>query len=192
MPISQKLRIEILKRDSHKCLWCGRGPMDDVSLDVDHVLSEFFSGSTTNENLGTLCNHCNRSKGIEYFGQYLLTTIFKVRDIWSRVEEIDLKTHIGPEDNKLYDGFWFMLSISFFRDDGTGYREITRKEFYCISSVYLTARGPDPEIRISEIKRKALLNLKDKLRDYLFDNRGFIEQLDDKLIFRERKLDSMH
>ena len=33
-----KLRVQILKRDNNKCVWCGRGIEDGVTLHVDHIV----------------------------------------------------------------------------------------------------------------------------------------------------------
>lgn len=185
--IPSRLRLAVLKRDDFKCLWCGLSSADGVKLHIDHIFPESFRGNTTFENLGTLCDQCNLSKGNEYFGNYLLTTIFKVPDIWNRVVDKDLETNIGPDD-LLYYGKWHRLSIFFFRHDGNIYREVKISEHYLIPKIFLMCKNdPHSEIRVSEIKKEALLKLKNKIRDYLFENKGFIEELDNKLIFRERK-----
>jgi 5-methylcytosine-specific restriction endonuclease McrA len=53
-------RKNILRRDSHRCQYCGRG---DVSLTVDHIVPKSRGGEDTWENLITACIPCNNRKG---------------------------------------------------------------------------------------------------------------------------------
>ncbi len=53
-------RKNILRRDSHRCQYCGRS---DVTLTVDHVLPKARGGTDTWENLVCACVHCNNRKG---------------------------------------------------------------------------------------------------------------------------------
>lgn len=53
-------RKNILKRDGHKCSYCGRG---DVTLSIDHILPRSRGGEDTWENLTAACNKCNNIKG---------------------------------------------------------------------------------------------------------------------------------
>jgi len=53
-------RKNILRRDGHRCMYCGRG---DVPLTVDHVLPISRGGDESWENLVTACVSCNNRKG---------------------------------------------------------------------------------------------------------------------------------
>jgi 5-methylcytosine-specific restriction endonuclease McrA len=53
-------RKNILRRDGHRCLYCGRG---DVPLTVDHVLPMSRGGEEAWENLVSACVKCNNKKG---------------------------------------------------------------------------------------------------------------------------------
>ncbi|MGK9369051.1 HNH endonuclease [Melioribacter sp. Ez-97] len=53
-------RKNILKRDGHRCAYCGRG---DLPLTVDHVVPKSRGGSDTWENLVAACLPCNNKKG---------------------------------------------------------------------------------------------------------------------------------
>ena len=57
--ISDKLRYQVLKRDSFKCCACGASPAKDpaVELHIDHIVPWSKGGETTLENLQTLCSH---------------------------------------------------------------------------------------------------------------------------------------
>ena len=58
---------------------------------------------------------------------------------------------------------------------------------YYISGLLLETQGSeDTDIKIEDIRKEALLKIKDKIGDYLFDNKGFLEELNGKLVFREK------
>ncbi len=52
-------RKNILKRDGHRCQYCGTGE----DLTIDHVLPRSRGGKDTWENLVAACNRCNHRKG---------------------------------------------------------------------------------------------------------------------------------
>jgi len=53
-------RKNILKRDGHKCAYCGRG---DLPLTIDHVIPRSKNGEDSWENLVAACLPCNSKKG---------------------------------------------------------------------------------------------------------------------------------
>jgi 5-methylcytosine-specific restriction endonuclease McrA len=53
-------RRNILKRDGHKCAYCGRG---DLPLTIDHVVPRSRGGADSWENLVAACLPCNNRKG---------------------------------------------------------------------------------------------------------------------------------
>lgn len=53
-------RKNILRRDGHKCQYCGRS---DIPLTVDHVLPLSRAGEDVWENLVCACVKCNNKKG---------------------------------------------------------------------------------------------------------------------------------
>lgn len=61
MPVSKRLRFEILRRDNHTCRYCGASA-PDVPLRVDHVTPEALGGRTEPSNLVTACEPCNSGK----------------------------------------------------------------------------------------------------------------------------------
>lgn len=61
MPVSRRLRYEILRRDDHACRYCG-GRAPDVPLTVDHVLPIALGGSDDPSNLAAACRDCNAGK----------------------------------------------------------------------------------------------------------------------------------
>lgn len=63
IPLS--LRYQILKRDSFRCVNCGKSPSTTLGceLQVDHILAYSRDGKTVLDNLQTLCKVCNSGKG---------------------------------------------------------------------------------------------------------------------------------
>lgn len=59
--ISTRTRFEIFKRDSFKCLYCGKSA-PSVMLHVDHVLAVAKGGTNDPANLVTACQDCNLGK----------------------------------------------------------------------------------------------------------------------------------
>jgi len=53
-------RKNILRRDGHRCQYCGRG---DLPLTVDHIVPKVRGGEDTWENLVCACVRCNNRKG---------------------------------------------------------------------------------------------------------------------------------
>jgi len=53
-------RKNILRRDNHKCVYCGRG---DLPFTIDHIIPKSKGGSDSWDNLVTACLTCNNKKG---------------------------------------------------------------------------------------------------------------------------------
>ena len=53
-------RKNIIKRDGHRCMYCGRS---EGSMTVDHVIPKRMGGRDTWENLVCACTKCNNRKG---------------------------------------------------------------------------------------------------------------------------------
>lgn len=61
MPVSVRVRFEVLKRDDFTCRYCGkRSP--EVVLEVDHIVPVCDGGTDDPINLTTACWNCNRGK----------------------------------------------------------------------------------------------------------------------------------
>ncbi|WP_202977682.1 HNH endonuclease [Streptomyces sp. E5N298] len=59
LPLPPAVRITVLARDSNRCVTCG----SSSSLQIDHVFPVSLGGSDEIDNLRTLCQPCNSSKG---------------------------------------------------------------------------------------------------------------------------------
>ncbi|MFA5772276.1 MAG: HNH endonuclease [Thermoplasmata archaeon] len=62
--IPLKLRLNVLKRDNFRCVFCGRSPATHVGviLHIDHKIPFSKGGKTEIGNLQTLCLECNIGK----------------------------------------------------------------------------------------------------------------------------------
>ncbi len=60
-----RLRLRVLERDGFRCVLCGRSPATErgTVLHLDHIVPFATGGSTTFENLRTLCDRCNLGRG---------------------------------------------------------------------------------------------------------------------------------
>ena len=67
--IPLRLRLEVLKRDQFRCVFCGRSPATEnsITLHIDHKYPFAKGGQTTLENLQCLCSDCNLGKGDKNF-----------------------------------------------------------------------------------------------------------------------------
>lgn len=61
MPVSKRLRYEVLRRDGHACRYCG-ATAPEVKLTVDHVVPVALGGTDQPDNLVTACADCNSGK----------------------------------------------------------------------------------------------------------------------------------
>lgn len=61
MPLTKRLRMEILRRDSHTCRYCG-ATAPDVKLTIDHVIPVALGGDDLPSNLVAACADCNAGK----------------------------------------------------------------------------------------------------------------------------------
>lgn len=61
MSVSKRLRYEILRRDGHKCRYCG-ATAADAPLTVDHVIPVALGGTDEPDNLVAACRPCNAGK----------------------------------------------------------------------------------------------------------------------------------
>lgn len=58
-PIPLELRLAIYARDGWRCVNCGE---KGRRIEIDHILPHSLGGPTTEDNLQTLCQTCNREK----------------------------------------------------------------------------------------------------------------------------------
>jgi hypothetical protein len=86
MPVSRRLRYEILRRDNHACRYCG-AIAPDVKLTVDHVVPTALGGDDEPENLVTACADCNAGKSSTNPEAPLVADVKQDALRWSRAME---------------------------------------------------------------------------------------------------------
>lgn len=62
MAVSKRVRYEVLRRDGHRCRYCGATPDDGATLTVDHVVPVSLGGGDDPSNLVAACRDCNAGK----------------------------------------------------------------------------------------------------------------------------------
>lgn len=62
------IRYKVLRRDSFRCVLCGRSPASTQGLElhVDHIVARARGGDNSSANLRTLCSECNLGKGVQH------------------------------------------------------------------------------------------------------------------------------
>uniref|UniRef100_A0AAU2W4T2 HNH endonuclease n=1 Tax=Streptomyces sp. NBC_00008 TaxID=2903610 RepID=A0AAU2W4T2_9ACTN len=60
--------MQVLKRDSYRCVVCGRKATDHIDLEihVHHLVPWRMHGPTAEENLVTLCGTCHKGLGPDF------------------------------------------------------------------------------------------------------------------------------
>lgn len=65
------LRAAVFLRDGGACVYCGAS-IEDVDLEVDHLVARVRGGLDVPSNLVTSCHDCNHEKGVVHLEAYLL------------------------------------------------------------------------------------------------------------------------
>jgi hypothetical protein len=86
MAVSKRLKFEILRRDGHKCRYCGV-PAADARLTVDHVIPVALGGSDEPSNLAAACGDCNGGKTSSSPDAPVVADVAKDALRWSRAME---------------------------------------------------------------------------------------------------------
>lgn len=73
--IPPSIRSAVLDRDGHKCSYCG----STYNLTIDHIIPVSKGGTSSIENLRTLCDQCNMSKGNDVRPVMMPKEKFRVR-----------------------------------------------------------------------------------------------------------------
>jgi 5-methylcytosine-specific restriction endonuclease McrA len=88
--ITEKLRYQVLSRDSFRCRACGRGADNGVKLQVDHIVPVDWGGTNDISNLLTLCEQCNRGKKswVDAVPSQIMQQIMAKQTVDSRIEAL--------------------------------------------------------------------------------------------------------
>lgn len=104
MPVSRRLRFEVLQRDGHTCRYCG-ATAPDVRLTVDHVVPVALGGSDEPSNLAAACADCNAGKSSTAPGRPLIEQVAHDAERWAHAmrtaaeradaEEAEISAFVG-------------------------------------------------------------------------------------------------
>lgn len=87
MPVSKRLRYEVLRRDEHTCRYCG-GTVPDVVLTVDHVIPVALGGTDEPTNLVAACKDCNAGKQADSPSSALVSDVAADAMRWSAAMQV--------------------------------------------------------------------------------------------------------
>ena len=65
--ISAATRVDVLRRDNYRCVFCGVSARK-AELEIDHIVPFSNGGSNAMNNLQTLCKACNQGKSNRFPG----------------------------------------------------------------------------------------------------------------------------
>jgi hypothetical protein len=121
VPVSKRLRFEILRRDNHSCRYCGRSA-PEVRLTVDHVTPETLGGSDDPSNLVAACADCNAGKSSVPVDAALVADVAGDALRWAKAMAVatDLARKKRSSDNKFVADFARLL-VDIYESDTARY-----------------------------------------------------------------------
>ena len=87
MAVTKRTRYEVLRRDGHKCRYCG-AKAEDSPLTVDHVVPVALGGSDDPSNLVAACRDCNAGKSSTSPDAELVEDVTEDALRWSQAMQI--------------------------------------------------------------------------------------------------------
>lgn len=82
MAVSKRLRYEVLRRDGHRCHYCGVRA-SAAPLTVDHIVPKTLGGTDQSSNLVTACFDCNAGKSSTRPDESLVRDVANAEREWS-------------------------------------------------------------------------------------------------------------
>lgn len=110
MTISKRLRYEILRRDGHKCRYCG-AKAADTPLTIDHVVPSALGGSDEPSNLVAACGPCNAGKSSSSTDAELVEDVSRDALRWAAAMELAHQRAYARRtfrlaDREIFEGVW--------------------------------------------------------------------------------------
>lgn len=101
-------RHDIKQAWNNCCAYCGKPPIDDNSLTIDHVRPRSKGGEDSTRNVIPACRSCNLDKGSENWLQwysrqnfYSIYAEYRIRR-WLQTGEVE-EYSFDPSDSAVYD-----------------------------------------------------------------------------------------
>lgn len=155
MPVSKRLRYEILRRDNHACRYCG-ATAPDATLTVDHVLAVALGGKDDPSNLVTACRDCNSGKSATPADAAIVGDVQQDAIRWSAAIRRATETALIERDkvNACAKEVWDILdyaerflpvapsdSIEQFMRNGLDAEEITDAAYSALGATHISAHS---------------------------------------------------
>lgn len=121
-PISKVVRMEVFKRDSFRCQYCGRSA-PEVVLEIDHIKPIAKGGDNSILNLITSCRDCNRGKGARELSDDAIVKIQKAQldELNARREQLEMMLEWKNEMSSMMDSQIDAIEQLFLRFYGPKY-----------------------------------------------------------------------
>lgn len=80
-------REAIKKAWKNQCAYCGKPPIDDNSLTIDHIKPRCRGGEDRTSNVIPACSSCNSAKGSQHWQEFLRNSEFYNPETEARILE---------------------------------------------------------------------------------------------------------
>ncbi len=112
----QQWRNAIKESWNNRCAYCGRPPIDDDSLTVDHVRPKSSGGEDRTSNCIPACLECNQDKSSqEWVAWFRMQDFYTIESEWRIRQWLSRGlANFGPydeEDSKIVDNFLNTLDL---------------------------------------------------------------------------------
>ena len=106
----QQWRDAIKSAWNNRCAYCGRPPIDDNSLTMDHVRPKSSGGEDRTSNCIPACQECNQNKSSqEWVGWFRMQPFYTIEAEWRIRQWLSRGlSSFGPydeEDSKIVDAY---------------------------------------------------------------------------------------
>jgi len=119
IPVADRRRT--LKRDSYRCVWCGKLEEHDVS----HFIQRRCGGKTFEDNLVTTCKECKRKRHYDSPTEFISKLKLEQLDFPREVKSMRIKVvfHTGEEVEGIVENVPPLGTKAFYiRKEGNGQR----------------------------------------------------------------------
>lgn len=111
MAVTKRTRYEVLRRDGHRCRYCG-ATAPDVKLTVDHVTPVALGGTDDPSNLVAACADCNAGKASTSPDTPLVADVEADALRWAMAVQVAAKAQAAQGEERrqfveYFDGEWF-------------------------------------------------------------------------------------
>ncbi|PFE28523.1 hypothetical protein CN279_04730 [Bacillus anthracis] len=173
---SKNIRLEVFKRDNYICQYCAFSGSDN-ELNIGHIIPKSMGGTSTPDNLVTMCRMCSLNKSRKELKDYLAYSVYRNTEYFDTfkgsIDNIHTLLEVEVEGSSVSKTFYQLLfanviaSMETYLSDAFIITVLSKKEH--IRKLIET----DPEfqkrkIGFSEIF-KSMEEIQDTISDYLLN-----------------------